>query len=773
MQGIGSARRKSGERQLGLVRSGIIGAAFFGCGVMISGGAVLGTLAPFGASFAAAVPQKRLLPSLLGAALGYIILRPNDSFRYIAVIIAIGAVRWLMSDLPRVSGSRFFAPLAAFVPILATGIALLFGSQSTLSSFTDCVVESVIAGAAAFFISSAVRLFEENKRLDNCGAAESASLVLTGCILILALGSVAYEGISLGRIAAVTAVLLCARYGSVSGGTVGGAAAGAVFSLSDRASGFICGGYAFGGLMSGLFAPLGKLGCAISFVLADSVMSLAFGGEATLAPTIIEGLIGSTVFMILPSDIENLISPVFESGRDNALGDSVRRNVVMRLGYASKAIGNVRRDVENVSEKMNELYAPSFESVCKTAAEEVCSKCGLRVYCYERERGITRDDFFRLEDILNENGSISENDIENVFVKKCCKKGELAASVNRGYRELASALEAQRRVAELRGVVAGQFSGVSEILGDLSEEFDSALRCDGEAAEKITAALSERGLTVLECVCIVSGAGRMTVELELSAKAQKNLSRGLLSREISHCCGRRFDLPQISEEGGKIRAALCEMPVFDVEIGTDQHIANHGKLCGDCLDYFNDGMGRSYALICDGMGTGGRAAVDGNMAVSVMGRLLRSGLSPDSSLRIVNSALMIKSGDESLSTLDVAQIDLFSGLLTLKKAGAPSSYVKKSGRVTAFELPSLPAGILNEVKFSTEQINLKVGDMVVMVSDGVVTGDEKWLEKLIKSWNEGSAQELAGAVVAEAIRRRENDRDDDITAVAVRLIENE
>ena len=62
--------------------------------------------------------------------------------------------------------------------------------------------------------------------------------------------------------------------------------------------------------------------------------------------------------------------------------------------------------------------------------------------------------------------------------------------------------------------------------------------------------------------------------------------------------------------------------------------------------------------------------------------------------------------------------------------------------------------------------------MIVMVSDGVITGDEKWLERLIRSWNEGSAQDLAQAVVPEAIRRRAQTRDDDITAVAIRLVES-
>ena len=155
-----------------------------------------------------------------------------------------------------------------------------------------------------------------------------------------------------------------------------------------------------------------------------------------------------------------------------------------------------------------------------------------------------------------------------------------------------------------------------------------------------------------------------------------------------------------------------------------------------------------------------------------MGRLLRSGLSPDSSLQIANSALMIKSGDESLSTVDLAGVDLFTGGVTLKKAGAPLTYIKKGGRLLTREMPSLPAGILNNIKFSTDTIKLGAGDMIVMVSDGVITGDEKWLERLIRSWNEGSAQDLAQAVVQEAIRRRAQTRDDDITAVAIRLVES-
>ena len=765
-------KRVSGNRN-DFVRNGAVNFIYLLCGILVSRGTLLGTLAPFGASYAAAVPKKNLLTSLIGTSFGYILLKPTDSFRYIAVIVAIVALRWLMGDIEKVSRSRLFAPLAAFLPTLATGIALLFASTSTLSSFADCFIESVLAGAAAYFISVSVQLADEKRGISAYTRQETASLVMTGCVLILAFGSITFENISLGRIIAITAVLLSARYGGVNGGAVSGIATGAVFSIASRAQGFVCGGFAFGGLMAGMFAPVGKLGCAVAFMISNGIMSLAFGENTQLSAVLIESLVGSAVFMILPKEVGNIISPVFSNEKNSSLGETLRKNIVMRLDFASKAIYNVRNDVNSVSDKLKNLYSPNFSVVCENVEKEVCNNCGLKTYCYEHRQGVTRDDFFRLEELLEAQGRISESDVEEAFVKNCCKKGEIARSMNINYREYLSALEAQRRVSDVRGVVAGQFSGVSDILSDLSKEFRNTMRCDTDSSERIISALSALGAIPVECVCLVSDGGRMSVELELSSKGESKLSKGTIMREVSKCCGRKFDLPTITCEGDRIRAALCEMPVYDVEVGSDQHIANNGKLCGDCLDYFNDGFGKTYAIVCDGMGTGGRAAVDGNMAASVMGRLLRSGLSADSSLQIVNSALMVKSEDESLSTLDLTGVDLYTGRVTLKKAGAPATFVRKNGRVMVREMPSLPVGILNGVKFSSDAVNLSSGDMVVMVSDGVITGDEKWLEKLIRSWNEGSTQELARAVVDEAIKRRGDSPDDDITALAIRITDNE
>ena len=222
---------------------------------------------------------------------------------------------------------------------------------------------------------------------------------MSGCILILAFGSIAWQNISLGRIIAMLVILLCSRYGSVTGGAISGISTGAIFSIASRENGYICGGFAFGGLMAGLFSQLGKLGCAIAFVISNGVMCLAFGSQfGTPSGVLVESLAASAVFMVLPKEVGNVISPVFSSDKNTSLGEALRKNIVMRLDFASKAVGNVKNNVSKVSEKMKKLYSPTFDAVCEGTRNEVCETCGLKMYCYEHKGGVTRDDFARLEE---------------------------------------------------------------------------------------------------------------------------------------------------------------------------------------------------------------------------------------------------------------------------------------------------------------------------------------------------------------------------------------
>ncbi len=55
-------------------------------------------------------------------------------------------------------------------------------------------------------------------------------------------------------------------------------------------------------------------------------------------------------------------------------------------------------------------------------------------------------------------------------------------------------------------------------------------------------------------------------------------------------------------------------------------------------------LGGRHIVLSDGMGSGTAAAVDANMTVSLITKLIDAGVSYTAALKIVNSALLVKSG---------------------------------------------------------------------------------------------------------------------------------
>ncbi|MGN0452657.1 MAG: SpoIIE family protein phosphatase [Ruminococcus sp.] len=756
-----------------LTKSLIMQGVYFLLGLLVSRGAVLGELSPFGASLVAGVPLRFMAASVAGSSLGYILLSPMDSFRYIAVLAAIGALKWLLSDFGKISKSQLFAPALAFLPMLLTGVALLFVSSSKFSDVTMCLIEALLSAAGAYFISRTVALSAVKRSINSFSQSEVACLAVTFCILMLSLGSVSVLGISVGRVLAVIAVLLCAQYGSVAFGSISGIATGVVFSLGNNDMAFLSGSYAFAGLVAGLFSTLGKLPVGMAFTVTSTLMSVASGDGSLVLSLFIEALLASGLFMLIPKSFGNTLRSVF-IGKNESLDETLlRRSITARLEHTSKALSGVTECVTAVSEKLSKNLSSQGEyPLFQQVSEKTCKNCGLRAYCLDRQREVTIDDFSRLQSILEVEGFVTDRDIESTFTKKCCKQRELAKSINESFREYLSALSAERRISQVRAAVAGQFSGLSVMLSDLSEEFESCESFDRESTERIAEAFKNQGIVLIDSSVRRDSQNRLSVELIMARGSKKLPDRTELQQLVADCCGRRFERAVESIEGDRVRFVMSELSTYDVDIGSSQHIAGAGKLCGDSLTYFANGMGSMVAIVSDGMGTGGAAAVDSNMAVSIFTKLLKAGLSYDSALSVVNSSLMIKSEEESMATVDIADIDLYSGKLSLFKAGAPLTLVKRAGRILRREFPSLPVGILSGVKFRKDNLTLHEGDAVLMISDGALSGDDKWLEDMLRSWNEASAQDFASIVVNEAIKRRNDGYDDDITAIAVKLIAN-
>lgn len=322
---------------------------------------------------------------------------------------------------------------------------------------------------------------------------------------------------------------------------------------------------------------------------------------------------------------------------------------------------------------------------------------------------------------------------------------------------------------QIRMVASDQFISISGMLNDLAKEFDEAEIFDGNASNKIRRLLGEYEIYPTNISAIVDKYGRMRVEILLSS-SNANLTNIELKNEIGKICNRYFDTGRITNFKTETMISFSEKPNYSLEVGFAQYSAE-GELCGDTVKIINDSKGHSILIISDGMGKGSRAALDGAMGAGLLSKLINSGFGFDSALKIVNSALLVKSNDESLATLDIANIDLFTGKCELFKAGAPASYIIKDGRLTKCELTSMPAGILRGIEFAKRTAVLSLGDSIILMSDGITDLGERWLKDTISGMPQG-VQEGADYILGCAKEEMKNKKADDMSIIFARLERN-
>ncbi len=325
------------------------------------------------------------------------------------------------------------------------------------------------------------------------------------------------------------------------------------------------------------------------------------------------------------------------------------------------------------------------------------------------------------------------------------------------------------RTNQIRMVAGDQFNSIADMLGDLAIEFSEAEAFDDEAQQEIRQLLAQYEIFPRNVCAIIDKYGRMRVEI-LTDSSPSKLDNKALQEEIGKICNRYFDSGRITNFANDSMLSFTEKPNYILNFGFAQYSAE-GKLCGDTVKIINDGKGHSVLIISDGMGKGSSAALDGAMGAGLISRLIHAGFGFDSALKIVNSALLIKSNDESLATLDIANIDLFTGKCEIFKAGAPSGFIIKNGNITKCELSSMPVGILRGIEFAKRTAILSPNDSIILMSDGITDLGDEWLNRIFSSLPY-QPQECADYILSCALKDTENKKRDDMSIIYARLERN-
>ncbi|HHZ02144.1 MAG TPA: SpoIIE family protein phosphatase [Tissierellia bacterium] len=196
---------------------------------------------------------------------------------------------------------------------------------------------------------------------------------------------------------------------------------------------------------------------------------------------------------------------------------------------------------------------------------------------------------------------------------------------------------------------------------------------------------------------------------------------------------------------------------------TAQAIKDGSSVSGDNYEYAGRGD-KYYAVLCDGLGSGEEAYLESNSALDLMSKFLYSDFTEEQILKTLNSVLMIKLGDERYVTFDFAVIDYGAKELRLYKAGAAPSYIIRGRNVDKISGKSLPLGILDNFEYSSFKKEIALGDIVVMVTDGIIDSisldPKKSLDKYLEFIAHKDPQTIANSILSYALRGQDKIIDD-------------
>lgn len=515
------------------------------------------------------------------------------------------------------------------------------------------------------------------------------------------------------------------------------------------------------GIMGGVIAFLtGLIGC----VWKESVIKYIWLGILVVGFVFFFVWIGgqAVVSLLHPENTEEVGRKVWEDTRNRL------REAAASLEVLSKTFE--RRGSEE-GEEFQEFAVMLPEVVCAD-----CSRCSL---CWQErlgERCAAAFEMFR--EALS--GSLpAEAEVRERF-EGCINPGRIAGEfVMLPFREL-TRQKLWRKNEEGKHAVVTQLQVVSELLRDCSEDFEEELPSFGGMEELISQALLREGV-LAEQILIRKRKGR---GIRIRLMAHTRFGRQVPVRRVSQCIGIALGRPVVEERDSdrfifEREREYCfeEEPGYLVLTGVAKATKYREEKTGDSCSFFYPESGETAMLLSDGMGSGEEAGRDSTAVIELMERFLTAGFREGTSMRLINSALLLRSEGKRFSTADLCIINPYAGTCQFVKLGAAASFIKRESWVESVASESLPIGMLSEAEYDTKEKKLYDGDYVIMMSDGVSEALGSNLEQVIFSTGQKKTdrtpQGLAGEILHAALSYSDFQPKDDMTVLVAALVKKQ
>ena len=750
-------------------KEGVRAGVFLILGFLFSNAILFKSLSPLGLGLIGVLNGLNLYSCVCGVILGHCLgASAGIVIKYIGATVISVFIKWLVSYLKSERLKRAISIFSSGIGLLISGAVLTSLLTPDLYSFLSLLIECSFTVISTILFSSALSAISFKRPICKMGIIEVAGVLLTVGAVVIALCALEVFGASFGVILSIFLTLLIAYNSGASAGAAVGAVLGIFLLIYDDSLIYTCLGLGFGGLLAGAFRSLKKSRMALIFFVSNVFTGFLCLSDAKIGALLIESGVGCLLFFAFGFE-SDFLSHITSPESHSSLLNDFKAVFDRRLSLTSEGLSEIGDITKKVALKLERRHESGERRVFEETAEKLCDSCSMHDFCWGKNKAKVTEAFESTSPILRQKGYLAAEDMPSFFINSCIKSRDLLRNLNLSYSEFIEKTAYNHSLSSVRSVICEQFDSMALMLTKLKEELSRVRGVKSDVSDKFAAQLRLMGLSVGYCLASERDFERICVEVQIEKFENESVPDRKLISILNSITSREFDYPCVRSVGDKLYYTFNEMPCFDLDYKILQTSLDPSNISGDSISCFCDCEQFFNIILSDGMGAGKRAAVDSKMTVSLITKLIKAGFHYDNAVEVVNSAMLVKSSDETLSTVDALRLDLYTGKLQLMKLGAAPTFIYKSGeRVHTIEAQSLPIGILGGVKPQKNQLYLKSSDLIVMVSDGVCDDEIMWLETLISQNHSLSVSQLCEKILRES--EVQNKLKDDRTVLVARVI---
>ena len=729
---------------------------------VLSGLSIAKEIYPFGIAMLFNVGIEKIPAAALASILGFWNLAKTDyMLKYFASIFLSAAIRLIFEKNNNFS-NLIKSLLSAIASLLPSFLIIVMYDRSLYYGMTS-VIEGILTGIVCFFFSLAKETFVKTAICS--GRKNNISAVFFICILAISLIDIEIFKINLGMIFSIMTICTFSQKGEGASCLIGSALATAFIIIKCENS-IIPLLFIMVGLLSGIFNKIGKTAVVASSIITTFMM--IFSVEKTNIPLLTGSFLGSALYLFIPSQAtENLIGGIQRKQEDNQVR-YICMIVKSRLLMLSEALCEIKKTVNTVSAVKSKYNVERYDVVYNTVCEKICKYCPNYQICWQKNYTVTTDIIGRAINKLRKNKEILYCDYPQYFKDICNSYSEISEAVEEGFNLYLINKKNQREIQQVRMVITEQLQGISDLIKNVSENVDNIYRSDIYLQNRVFEYFKKKNIQILKCFCFYDKNNIMTLEIETGKNISEIPNHEDTILDLSEICERNFDYPKTIKKENTIDFIYTEIAVYKVETAFISKNGNREKISGDSIKQFQSNS-YAYTIISDGMSTGKEASIQSMMTIDMLWDLLVRGADPQSSVKIINSALLCKSSSECMATMDITEINLYTGGTSFYKSATPPTYVLKDKRAMAISSGSLPLGILKNIEPQKFSLKLNEGDIIVNLTDGATESGENWILSQLEYLSDKSADEIAENLYLTAMERKSGIYTDDVTIAVTKI----